>query len=62
VFLHAALLPRTGGAAGEDLLRVGCRRAAAGGVAFGTNYAVLRSGRIRVGDEVTVDVWGESEV
>jgi uncharacterized protein len=38
------------------------RRAAAGGVAFGTKFAVLRPGKLSVGDEVNVGSWGESEL
>ncbi|MFJ6665405.1 MOSC domain-containing protein [Streptomyces sp. NPDC091383] len=49
---------------GPEPLRTlaGYRRAAAGGVAFGVKYAVLHPGRIRVGDQVTVTAWGQSEV
>lgn len=38
------------------------RRAAAGGVAFGSKYSVLRPGRLAVGDELRVTEWGPSEV
>ncbi|TPQ18446.1 MOSC domain-containing protein [Streptomyces sporangiiformans] len=38
------------------------RRAAEGGLAFGTKYAVLRTGKLSVGDEVHVTLWGEPEV
>ncbi|MEU5213787.1 MOSC N-terminal beta barrel domain-containing protein [Streptomyces sp. NPDC020742] len=38
------------------------RRAAEGGVAFGTKLAVLRPGTVSVGDEVTVTAWGASEL
>ncbi|WP_151483231.1 MOSC domain-containing protein [Streptomyces albicerus] len=38
------------------------RRATQGGVAFGTKYAVLRPGKLSVGDDVTVSLWGESEM
>ncbi|MEV5105129.1 MOSC domain-containing protein [Streptomyces massasporeus] len=50
--------------AGPEPLRTlaGYRRAAQGGVAFGTKYAVLRPGTVAVGDEVEVTVWGESEL
>ncbi|MGW6645025.1 MOSC domain-containing protein [Streptomyces iakyrus] len=50
--------------AGPEPLRTlaAYRRAAQGGVAFGTKYAVLRPGRMAVGDEVTVTVWGDSEL
>ncbi|MGW0497217.1 MOSC domain-containing protein [Streptomyces sp. NPDC003007] len=55
---------RAGTRAGPEPLRTlaGYRRAAQGGVAFGTKYAVLRPGRVAVGDEVDVTVWGESEL
>ncbi|MET9762414.1 MOSC N-terminal beta barrel domain-containing protein [Streptomyces sp. NPDC006372] len=50
--------------AGPEPLRTlaAYRRAAQGGVAFGTKYAVLRTGKLSVGDEATVTSWGESEV
>ena len=50
--------------AGPEPLRTlaAYRRAAQGGVAFGTKYAVLRPGRVAVGDEVEVTAWGESEL
>ncbi|MGW2867634.1 MOSC domain-containing protein [Kitasatospora sp. NPDC001225] len=38
------------------------RRAAAGGVAFGSKFAVLRPGTLRVGDELAVGAWGPSEL
>ncbi|MFC4943948.1 MOSC domain-containing protein [Pseudonocardia sp. GCM10023141] len=38
------------------------RRAAAGGVAFGAMYAVLRTGRLAVGDRLDVQEWGPSEL
>ncbi|MGH3912231.1 MAG: MOSC domain-containing protein [Pseudonocardiaceae bacterium] len=38
------------------------RRAAEGGVAFGVKFAVLRPGKLSVGDEITVSSWGESEL
>ncbi|BCL23787.1 MOSC domain-containing protein [Streptomyces tuirus] len=49
---------------GPEPLRTlaGYRRAAQGGVAFGTKYAVLRPGTVALGDEVEVTVWGESEL
>jgi len=54
----------TGEKAGPEPLRTlaGYRRAAEGGVAFGTKLAVVRAGRVAVGDEVTVTVWGASEL
>lgn len=50
--------------AGPEPLRTlaGYRRATQGGVALGTKYAVLRPGKLTVGDEVDVTVWGESEL
>jgi uncharacterized protein YcbX len=50
--------------AGPEPLRTlaAYRRATQGGVAFGTKYAVLRPGRVAVGDEVEVTVWGASEL
>ncbi|MBX9363227.1 MOSC domain-containing protein [Streptomyces massasporeus] len=55
---------RAGTRAGPEPLRTlaGYRRAGQGGVAFGTKYAVLRPGKVAVGDEVEVTVWGESEL
>jgi uncharacterized protein YcbX len=55
---------RAGTRAGPEPLRTlaGYRRAAQGGVAFGTKYAVLRPGKVAVGDEVDVTLWGESEL
>ncbi|MEW2219490.1 MOSC N-terminal beta barrel domain-containing protein [Streptomyces sp. NPDC006990] len=49
---------------GPEPLRTlaGYRRAGGGPVAFGVKYAVLRPGRIRVGDEVDVTAWGPREV
>ncbi|MBW8486337.1 MOSC domain-containing protein [Actinomadura parmotrematis] len=38
------------------------RRAAVGGVAFGTKFSVLRPGELAVGDTVTVRAWAESEL
>jgi uncharacterized protein YcbX len=38
------------------------RRAAAGGVAFGAKFSVLRPGRLAVGDAWTVLAWAESEL
>ncbi|WP_079038553.1 MOSC domain-containing protein [Streptomyces sp. NBRC 110028] len=55
---------RSGAKAGPEPLRTLAtyRRAAEGGVAFGTKYAVLRPGRLSVGDEVHVTSWGQSEL
>ncbi|MEU0603759.1 MOSC N-terminal beta barrel domain-containing protein [Streptomyces sp. NPDC006393] len=54
----------SGQRAGPEPLRTlaAYRRASQGGVAFGTKLAVLRPGRISVGDDVTVTSWGESEL
>ncbi|MEZ3179103.1 MOSC N-terminal beta barrel domain-containing protein [Streptomyces pimonensis] len=54
----------TGAKAGPEPLRTlaGYRRASEGGVAYGTKYAVLRTGALSVGDAVTVTSWGESEL
>jgi uncharacterized protein YcbX len=35
------------------------RRAPGGGVAFGVKFSVLRTGKVAVGDEVTVLTWAE---
>jgi uncharacterized protein YcbX len=55
---------RTAAKAGPEPIRTlaGYRRAGRGGVAFGTKFAVLRPGRLAVGDEVRVSAWGESEL
>lgn len=55
---------RSGTKAGPEPLRTLAtyRRAAEGGVAFGTKYAVLRSGKLSVGDDARVTSWGESEL
>lgn len=37
------------------------RRAAEGGVAFGAKFAVLRPGKLSVGDEARVTEWGRTE-
>jgi uncharacterized protein YcbX len=54
----------SGTKAGPEPLRAlaGYRRAAQGGVAFGAKFAVLRPGKVSVGDEVVVGRWGESEL
>ncbi|KOV33661.1 MOSC domain-containing protein [Streptomyces sp. XY152] len=54
----------TGAKAGPEPLRTlaDYRRAAQGGVAYGTKYAVLRTGTLSVGDTVDVTSWGESEL
>ncbi|MGA4843611.1 MOSC domain-containing protein [Streptomyces sp. G45] len=38
------------------------RRAAQGGVALGAKFSVLRTGKVSVGDDVTVEEWTESEL
>ncbi|KAA0927114.1 MOSC domain-containing protein [Streptomyces apricus] len=54
----------SGEGAGPEPLRTlaGYRRAAGGGVAFGTKLSVLRTGKVSVGDEVDVSLWGPSEL
>ncbi|TDC24275.1 MOSC domain-containing protein [Streptomyces sp. 8K308] len=54
----------SGRKAGPEPLRTlaGYRRATGGGVAFGAKFAVLRTGRLAVGDEVAVSEWGASEL
>ncbi|MGW8601353.1 MOSC domain-containing protein [Streptomyces sp. NPDC055893] len=49
---------------GPEPLRTlaGYRRAASGGVVFGTKFSVLTPGRLSVGDEVAVTEWGDAEV
>ncbi len=53
-----------GARAGPEPLRTlaSYRRAAAGGLAFGSKLAVLRPGKLSVGDEVNVSAWGQSEL
>ncbi|MFF9506849.1 MOSC domain-containing protein [Streptomyces sp. NPDC014724] len=53
-----------GAKAGPEPLRTlaDYRRAAEGGVAFGTKFAVLRPGELSVGDQVIVGSWGEPEL
>ncbi|MDQ1015332.1 MOSC domain-containing protein [Streptomyces afghaniensis] len=54
----------SGTRAGPEPLRTlaGYRRASQGGVAFGAKFAVLRPGRVSVGDYAVVTSWGESEL
>ncbi|MFH9037890.1 MOSC domain-containing protein [Streptomyces sp. NPDC017966] len=54
----------TGAKVGPEPLRTlaDYRRATEGGVAYGTKYAVLRTGALSVGDAVNVTSWGESEL
>lgn len=53
----------SGTKAGPEPLRTlaSYRRAAGGGVAFGVKFAVVRPGKLSVGDEVIVSSWAESE-
>ncbi|MER8089016.1 MOSC domain-containing protein [Streptomyces sp. NPDC087532] len=55
---------KVGAKAGPEPLRAlaDYRRAAEGGVAFGTKCAVLRPGELSVGDQVIVGSWGEPEL
>jgi uncharacterized protein YcbX len=46
----------------EPLRTLADYRRATRGVAFGAKFAVLRTGKLSVGDEVTVTSWGESEL
>jgi uncharacterized protein len=50
--------------AGPEPIRTlaGYRRAPGGGVAFGAKFSVLQTGKLAVGDEVTVLSWGEPEL
>ncbi|MEV5576789.1 MOSC N-terminal beta barrel domain-containing protein [Spirillospora sp. NPDC052269] len=50
--------------AGPEPLRTlaAYRRAAAGGVAFGAKFSVLRTGKIAVGDALTVPTWTDSQL
>jgi uncharacterized protein YcbX len=54
----------TGTRAGPEPLRTlaAYRRAAEGGVAFGTKYSVVRPGKLAVGDDVLVSAWGSSRL
>ncbi|WP_221354201.1 MOSC domain-containing protein [Streptomyces beigongshangae] len=54
----------SGTGAGPEPLRTlaGYRRAAGGGVALGAKFAVLRPGKVSVGDDVVVGEWGASEI
>ncbi|MCP2257628.1 hypothetical protein LX15_001313 [Streptoalloteichus tenebrarius] len=54
----------TGAKSGPEPLRTLAtyRRASQGGVAFGVKFAVLRPGKLSVGDEVTITAWGDSEL
>ncbi|WP_282204151.1 MOSC domain-containing protein [Kitasatospora fiedleri] len=53
----------TGARRGPEPLRTlaGYRRAASGGVVFGTKFSVLTPGKLSVGDEVAVREWGDPE-
>ncbi|MFF2863162.1 MOSC domain-containing protein [Streptomyces rubiginosohelvolus] len=52
-----------GARGGPEPLRTlaGYRRFSAGGVVFGAKFAVVRPGKLSVGDEVAVEQWGEAE-
>ncbi|NEB42414.1 MOSC N-terminal beta barrel domain-containing protein [Streptomyces sp. SID14515] len=52
-----------GARGGPEPLRTlaGYRRFSAGGVVFGAKFAVVRPGKLSVGDEVAVQEWGEAE-
>ncbi|MCI4045806.1 MOSC N-terminal beta barrel domain-containing protein [Streptomyces sp. TRM75563] len=52
----------TGARGGPEPLRTlaGHRRFSAGGVVFGAKFAVVRPGKLSVGDEVAVEEWGEA--
>ncbi|RFS82097.1 MOSC domain-containing protein [Actinomadura spongiicola] len=54
----------TGVKSGPEPLRTlaAYRRASSGGVAFGAKFAVVRPGKLAVGDEVVVTSWEESEL
>jgi MOSC domain-containing protein len=54
----------TGAKAGPEPLRTlaSYRRSAAGGVAFGAKFSVLRPGKLTRGDEVIVTAWGDPEL
>ena len=53
----------TGARVGPEPLRTlaGYRRAEGGGVTFGAKFAVLRPGKLSVGDEVLVERWADAE-
>lgn len=55
---------RAGTKAGPEPLRTlaGYRRATGGGVAFGSKFAVVRPGKLSVGDVLTVTGWGPTEL
>ncbi|TDC49962.1 MOSC domain-containing protein [Actinomadura sp. KC345] len=55
---------RRGGKAGPEPLHTlaAYRRAAAGGVAFGAKFSVLRPGKLAVGDAFTVTAWTDSQL
>lgn len=54
----------SGARSGPEPLRTlaAYRRAAAGGIAFGSKFSVTRPGALAVGDEVSVTAWGASEL
>ncbi|MFH8746071.1 MOSC domain-containing protein [Streptomyces rimosus] len=53
----------SGARTGPEPLRTlaGYRRTAGGGVVFGAKFAVVRPGKLSVGDAVAVSAWGELE-
>ncbi|WP_326686462.1 MULTISPECIES: MOSC N-terminal beta barrel domain-containing protein [unclassified Streptomyces] len=55
---------RTGVKSGPEPLRALARyrRATGGGVAFGSKFAVLRTGALAVGDKAEVTAWADSEL
>lgn len=55
---------RSGEKSGPEPLRTLAtyRRAAAGGVAFGAKFSVLRPGKLAVGDALTVPIWTGSQL
>ena len=53
----------TGGKVGPEPLRtLATYRRSSGGVAFGTKFAVLRDGKLTVGDELTVHEWAPTDL
>ncbi|MFI0149072.1 MOSC domain-containing protein [Streptomyces globisporus] len=54
---------KAGARGGPEPLRTlaGYRRFSAGGVVFGAKFAVVRPGKLSVGDEVAVEAWGDAE-
>lgn len=46
----------------EPLHTLATYRRTTGGVSFGVRFSVLRSGKLSVGDELTVSSWADSEL